>query len=270
MTNDYIVAKLNANFPGNPKKYALPTIQGVLTVFDGTNGKLLALMDSIEITVIRTGAATGVAAKYLARKNAESITICGCGPQGLISLKAILSVRALKRIWLFDINPGQRKKMFKQASSLFANLEITETDDLKEAMKASDIVVTCTTSTTPIVDVDDVRPGTFIAAVGADNGLKNEIHPRLIAGAKVITDLIEQSVTIGDVKHAIEQGYITRHHIHAELGGVVAGQKTGRANDDEIIVFDSTGIALQDVAAASIVYERALTKKIGDYFSFFT
>ncbi|HEY0739974.1 MAG TPA: ornithine cyclodeaminase family protein [Chryseosolibacter sp.] len=263
----YIVAKLNSNFPANPARHHLPTIQGVVTVFDADNGELLALMDSIAITIIRTGAATGVAAKHLARTNAESITICGCGNQGLISLQAILSVRKLIRVFLYDTNARQMQALSDEVSSLYPQLEIIQADTLRSAVKKSDIVVTCTPSTLPLIDLEDVSPGTFIAAVGADSEHKNEIHPRLVAASKVVTDLTVQSAAIGDLHHAIKKGFVALSHVHAELGEVVAGKKPGRTNDEEVIIFDSTGTALQDVAAASIVYERALAKKFGTSFN---
>ena len=268
LNRNYIVAKLNANFPMNPAKHNLPTIQGAVTVFDADNGTLLAVMDSIEITIIRTGAATGVAAKYLSKNNSDTLTICGCGNQGLISLRAILCVRQLKRLFLYDTDPLQVQNLLNQISDLASQIEIVTTPDLKSALSKSDIVVTCTPSRNPFVNVGDVRPGTFIAAVGADSEHKHEIHPKLITSAKVITDFTEQSATIGDLHHAIEQGLVTQSHVYAELGEVVAGKKTGRQDENEVIVFDSTGTALQDVAASAIVYERAVADKIGHRFCF--
>lgn len=267
LNRNYIVAKLNSNFPANPARHRLPTIQGVVTVFDADNGELLALMDSIEITIIRTGAATGVAAKYLARQNAESITICGCGNQGMISLQAILSVRNLRRVFLYDTNARQVQILSDEVSRLYPQLEIIHADNLRSAVKKSDIVVTCTPSPSPLIDLDDVSTGAFIAAVGADSEHKNEIHPRLVAASKVVTDLTVQSAAIGDLHHAIKEAFVALSHVHAELGEVVAGQRPGRTDDEEVIVFDSTGTALQDVAAASIVYERALAKKFGTSFN---
>jgi ornithine cyclodeaminase/alanine dehydrogenase-like protein (mu-crystallin family) len=110
-----------------------------------------------------------------------------------------------------------------------------------------------------------VAPGTFIAAVGADDERKQELDPRLFAGHKIVVDLLEQCAAIGDLHHALDQGLITRGDVHAELGDVVAGKKLGRASHDEIIIFDSTGTALQDVAAAALVYEKA--EQAGSHFA---
>jgi alanine dehydrogenase len=268
LNSNYIVAKMNSNFPDNPSKGNLPTIQGAVAVFNADNGALLALMDSIEITIIRTGAATGVAAKYLSKKNAKVLTICGCGNQGLISANAIVAHRDLEQVYLYDNDRKQAEKLFTRLSSVLPDIEVVCVNDLRTATKKSDIVVTCTPSKTPIIDLDDVAPGTFIAAVGTDNEDKNEIHPRLTAACKIIVDLTEQAAAFGDLHHAIKQGYVSREHVHSELGEIIAGQKTGRENDNEMILFDSTGTAIQDVAAASIVYERAVAKHLGQKFNF--
>ena len=135
-------------------------------------------------------------------------------------------------------------------------------------MLKSDICVTCTPSKNPILFKGDVRPGTFIAAVGTDNEEKNEIDADLLASCKLVTDISDQSASIGDLHHALEKGIVKRSHIHAELGEIVAGKKEGRTSDDEIILFDSTGMALQDVASAVIVYERAVREKCGFNFDF--
>jgi alanine dehydrogenase len=258
----YFVAKTNANFPDNLKNNGLPTIQGVIVVCDAANGKVLALMDSIAITVIRTGAATGVAAKYLARDDARVVTICGCGNQGRISLKALVAVRSVERVYAYDIDPTQKVE-FANAMTKELNVPVIPVDDLRVAVRQSDICVTCTTSKEPFLYKEDIKQGTFIAAVGADSENKQELHPTLVASSKLVVDLLEQSATIGELHHALECGIITRDHVHAELGEIIAHHKAGRTSDDEVIVFDSTGTALQDVAAAAIVYEKAMRSGIG-------
>jgi alanine dehydrogenase len=262
----YFVAKLNANFPDN-RKHKLPTIQGVIAVCDADNGKLLALLDSIEITVIRTGAATGVAAKYLSRKDSKIATICGCGNQGRISLRALMHVRKLETVYAYDIDADQSKKLAKELSEEL-NISIVPVDFLRNALNQSNIIITCTPSKGPFVFLEDIRPGTFIAAVGADNEDKQEIDCSLLASSKIIVDLAEQASSIGELHHAIEKGILTQADVHAELGEVIAGLKKGRTSDDEIIIFDSTGTALQDVAASAIVYEKVLATTIGTSLNF--
>ncbi len=262
LARPYFVTKVNANYPQNTKRFGLPLIQGIIVLCDGENGYPLALMDSMEITIIRTGAATGVAANYLARPDAKVATICGCGNQGRISLKAIARVRPLALAYAYDIDESQARR-FADELSEETGIEVKAVSDLAGAVAESDICVTCTPSKRYFLNREYVSPGTFIAAVGADNEEKQEIDPALMRASKVVVDLLEQCATIGDLHHAIEQGLVTKADVHAELGEVIAGRKAGRTSDEEIIIFDSTGMALQDVAAAAIVYERAIAAGMG-------
>jgi alanine dehydrogenase len=254
----YFVTKVNANFPGNGERSGLPTIQGVIALFDVDNGLPLALLDSTEITGMRTAAATAVAARHLARPDASVVTICGCGVQGRDQLRALVHVRSLRRVFAFDAQTD-RAASYAEEMSRELGLEVRAVPALEEATQASDICVTCTTSRRALLGRDHVKPGTFVAAVGADNPEKQEIDPSLLAASAVVVDLLEQCATIGDLHHALDAGVMTRADVRAELGEILVGRKRGRVTADEIIVFDSTGTALQDVAAAALVYERALT-----------
>lgn len=258
----YFAAKTNANFPQNMKRFGLPLIQGVIVLCDGESGSLLALMDSMEITILRTGAATGVAAKYLARPDAQVATICGCGNQGKVSLRALTRVRPLTRAYAFDLDEN-RARQFADELSEELRIEVKAVNDLASAVGESEICVTCTPSKHHFLNREDVSAGTFIAAVGADSQEKQELDPTLMVSNKVVVDLLEQCATIGDLHHALEKGLVTRADVHAELGEVIAGQKAGRTSKEEIIIFDSTGMALQDVAAAAIVYEKAVSSGRG-------
>lgn len=258
----YFVAKANANFPGNPKHYGLPTIQGVIIVSDAGNGRLLALMDSIEITILRTGAATAVAAKYLSAIDSKTATICGCGNQGIISLKALMKVRDIEKVFAFDIDENRIKEFGYEFAKKIEIIPTTE-NSLSVALSQSQICVTCTPSRQPFIQARDIMPGTFIAAVGADSEEKQELFSDLFLKSKIVVDLLEQCSAIGELHHALKQGQVTLANVHAELGQIIANIKPGRESGEEIIVFDSTGTALQDVAAAAIVYEKALAGGIG-------
>lgn len=236
--------KINGNFFD-----AVPRINGVIVLSDATDGKVLAVMDSIEITILRTGAATAVAAKYLARDDARTALICGCGSQGRIQARALQRVRKLDRIFAFDSNRDTAANFAEEIGA--------------EAVPApvwADIVVTCTPSRAPFLQ--NVQRGAFVAAVGADSEDKSEIAPELMRSSKVVTDVTEQCATIGDLHHAPGAA------VYAELSEIVAGNKPGRERDDEVVIFDSTGMALQDVAAAAIVYDRALAAGRGTSFTF--
>jgi len=253
---NYFVAKTNANFPENSKKNGLPTIQGVISVFDADNGKLLALMDSIEITILRTGAATVVAVKWLAKENAKTVTICGGGNQGRVSLRALMKVRQIERVFVFDIDE-LKSTQFADGLSKELHISIQAVDDLEEALGQSDICITCTPAKSFFLLNKHIVPGTFIAAVGADSEGKQELEPSLLARGKLVTDITTQCAVFGELHHAIERGLMKYTDVYAELGEIVARKKPGRISDEEIIVFDSTGTALQDIVSAAIVYEKA-------------
>lgn len=263
----YVVAKANTNFPENAQRFDLPTIQGVIIVCDGENGSPLAVLDSIDVTIKRTAAASAVAAKYLARPDSSVGTICGCGIQGRAQLRALHSVLPLKKIFAFDLDERAAKTFAAElADELKLKIEVVR--DLRDAIRQSDVCATCTPSRKFFVHKEDVPPGTFIAAVGADDEHKQEIDPALMASCKIVADSLEQCITNGDLHHAISQGLMRREKVYAELAEVVSGRKPGRTSDDEIIVFDSTGVAIEDAITAVTVYEKARATHLGTYFNF--
>ena len=250
-------AKINANFPGNPARHALPTIQGVIALFDAADGRVLALLDSIEITSQRTAAATAVAARYLAREDSGTVAICGCGEQGRSQLRALACVRPLARALAFDADAA-RAARYADEMSAELGIEVRAVRALGDETRGSDIWVTCTPARRWLLGREHVAPGAFVAAVGADNPEKQEIEPALLAASAVVADVLEQCATIGDLHHALDAGVMRREDVRAELADVVAGRVAGRRSPDEIVIFDSTGTALEDVAAAALVYERAV------------
>jgi len=267
LERSFFAAKVNANFPNNAKRFGLPLIQGVIVLADAENGSPLAVMDSMEITVQRTGAATAVAAKYLARADSKTLTICGCGNQGEVSLRALSRIFALENAFVYDIDGAQAKRF---ASNLSKELgfRVEPVDEFARAVRQSDVVVTCTPSTRYYLDREYVQPGTFVAAVGADSETKQELDPTLLAQNKTVVDMLEQCAVIGELHHALDSDLMPKEQVHAELGQVIAGTKPGRVSPEEIIVFDSTGMALQDVIAAASVYEKALLNNVGGRISF--
>ena len=267
LSRRYFATKVNGNFPENRERFRLPTIQGVIVLCDAERGSPLAVMDSREITALRTGAATAVAAKYLARRNSRTVTICGCGTQGRVQVKALSRVCRLRTVFAYDQSEGQAMRFAHELTSDL-KIPVTPVTDLAVAVRQSDICVTCTSSRQPFLNSDEVSPGTFIAAVGADNPEKQELHPNLMAKSKIVVDVLQQCAVMGDLHHALEAGVLTQADVYAELGEVVAGKKPGRESDQEIIIFDSTGMALQDVASAALLYEKAERQGCGVRFSF--
>jgi alanine dehydrogenase len=240
----FAAVKVNSNFPGNPAR-GLPTIQGAVLLYDARDGRLLAILDSIEITSKRTAAAGAVAAKHLARQGSSTMGVCGCGEQGRAQLAAIARVLPIRRVWAWDVDASRAGRFATQMSKSL-RLQVTAVREIE----AADVIVTATSAREPFLRT--VAPGTFIAAIGADNPHKSEIHPDLMAAAKIVTDLTSQAQAMGDLHHAPGAA------VHAELGEILAGRKPGRESDAEVIVFDSTGVAIQDVAAAACAYQRAV------------
>ena len=251
------------------KRRGLPRIQGVVALCDGGTGSPLAVLDSASITTLRTAAATAVAAQFLARPESATVTICGCGVQGRASLRALARVLPLTCAFAFDEDAKRAESFGREYSeaslkgeeggwrSRGGSLTVVAAASLTEALLASDVVVTCTPSKKSLFSPSFVRAGTFVAAVGADAEDKQEIDPALLASAKVVTDVTAQCAAFGDLHHAIRAGLMAPADVHAELGEIVAGKKPGRVSDDESFIFDSTGMALQDVAAAAAAFEAA-------------
>jgi len=252
----YFAAKTNANFPQNPRRFGLPTIQGTIVLADASTGVPLAIIESGSVTALRTAAATAVAASLLARRDARTATIVGCGVQGELQLAAIAAVLPLQRAWVLDADHERAESMAVRAAASLG-LRVEPAKDLRAALRESDVCVTCTPARRAFVMAADVPQGMFIAAVGADSQGKQELEPALVASATLVVDVLDQCAEIGELQHVLSAGLMTRAQVHAELADVVVRRRPGRTRVDEITVFDSSGTALEDVAAAIAVYENA-------------
>ena len=244
----YAAFKVNGNFPGNGQTHGLPTIQGGILLFDASTGSPVAVLDSIEITIKRTGAATAIAARYLARPESRTVTIFGCGVQGRIQLTAMRHEFDVRQVFLVDKDAHAAEAFASELAGQGIDVDVPIKP--KKAAFASDVIVTCTSAHAPFLGPADVRAGTFVAAIGADNPEKGEIEPALLKKARVVTDLTEQCSYMGDLHHAIEAGVMQTADVHAELGELVAGTKPGRCAPEEITLFDGSGVGIQDVAAS--------------------
>ena len=258
----YAVAKVNANLPANPAERGLPSIQGVVLLFDAATGTPLSAMDSGPLTSIRTAATSAVAAKWLALPNASRLAMIGCGVQARAHVAAMLNVRPITQIRAFDANRATAEEFCREMKTIH-HLDCQVAEDAPASARFGQVVVTSTPSQRPILDDGDVVAGTFIAAVGADSEHKQEISIPLLRSAHVIVDDLDQCTKIGDLHHAIAAGALTSSDVRASLDLVVSGRVRGRLDDSEIIVFDSTGVAIEDAAAAAIVYENAERGRVG-------
>lgn len=259
--------KINSSFFQNRATNGLPNIQGLIVLYDATDGRPLAVMESAEITIKRTGSATAVAAKYLARADARVATIVGGGIQGSIQLEALTRVRRLEKVFVYDQSVSAAETFAARVGEKL-KISVQPRADLAAAVRESDIVVTCTPSKKWIIGREMVAPGTFVAGVGADSPDKQELEPALLASSSVVTDLTEQCAHVGDLHHALAAGLMRREDVRGELGQVIIGKAPARRDAKEIIIYDATGTALQDVAAAVVVYEKAIAAGRGTTFPF--
>jgi len=268
LSRTYFALKANGSCFYNMERHGLPNIMGAILLFDGDNGFPLAIVDSIDITIKRTGAATAVAAKYLARPDSKTVTICGCGNQGRIQLKSLNEVLPLEQVYAYDVNAKMAEK-YAEEMSQDLSLPINFETDLKNAAGQSDVIVTCTPSREAFLLEDYVTPGTFVAGVGADSPDKQEIEPRLLAKNKVVVDILEQCAHVGELHHALDAGLMANKDVHGELGDVITNKVPGRTSAEEIIIYDATGTAIQDAAGAALCYEKAVNKGKGIVLNFF-
>jgi ornithine cyclodeaminase/alanine dehydrogenase-like protein (mu-crystallin family) len=258
----YAAFKVNGNFPENPRRHGLPTIQGLIVLADAVRGTPLAVMDSIEITALRTAAATAVAARRLAPPNARRATIAGCGVQGWSHARALRHVLPELELLLHDRDTERSADLAARVRSELGGAARSALE-LEAAARASEIVVTCTTARAPVLRSAWISPGALVAAVGADSPGKQELDADLVARARVVVDDLDACAAGGELQHALRAGLMSREDVAARLAEVVAGSATVRRVEHDVVVFDSTGIALEDVAAAALAYERALERGVG-------
>ena len=242
--------------PRNPVS-GLPTVMAVIVYNDPETGYPLAIMDGTDITALRTGAASAVASKYLARSNSETLGLVGAGRQAYTQLMAHATVFDLKKIKVYDIDTGAANRL----AGDFPEFNI-ETCSLKDTV-ASDIVCTLTPVREPIIMQRWVRPGTHINAVGADAPGKEELQPEILLDAKIVVDDLKQATTSGEINVPLSRGLLSPARISVTLGEVVAGMKAGRDNPEQVTVFDATGLAFEDIACAGMVYRKASSR--GDF-----
>ena len=246
--------------PDNPAR-GYPTVLAVLILNDPETAWPLAIMDATYITMIRTGAGGGVAAKYLAREDSYVVALVGCGIQARSQLDALQRIFALKTVKLYDPNPAAVKSL--RAAFSGAKYAFMPAESVKDCVTGADIVVTTTPSRKPVVMREWLYDGTHINAIGADAAGKQELHPEILKRGKVVVDDFPQAMHSGEVNVPLHDNVMREEHIYASIGEVIAGLKKGRTNNQEITVFDSTGLAIQDLASARFVYDKCVKKGLG-------
>jgi len=256
--------KVITAYRDNPTKYDLPFIQGTVLLYDAENGALLSVLDGAYITAMRTAAASGVATRYMARKDAKTLGIFGAGVQGETHLLAMCEVRDITDVKVLDIS-RQKADSFQQKMKELVDAKISIASSPREVVESSDIVVTVTTSKEPILNWEWVRQGCHINGVGSHHGPRvREVDGMTVKNSLVVVDSKEACLKeAGDLIDPIAEGLITQDHIHAELGEVVIGKKKGRLKEDDVTFFKSVGLALEDVSTALRTYELAKKRGMG-------
>jgi alanine dehydrogenase len=248
--------------PGNPAR-GLLTVMAKIILNDPDTGLEFADLDGTHITDFRTGAAGGIAAKYLARPDAKRLGLIGAGAQARTQVAAILRVRSIQEIVVFDRHREHSQGLAAELSATYG-IKARAAGEVAEAVRGQDIVVTTTPSRTPVVAREWVSPGTHINAIGADAAGKQELAPAILSAAKVVVDDWAQASHSGEINVALAQGELTPEQVYGSLGDIVAGKKPGRVTPEEITVFDSTGLIIQDLALGVAVYQRAKERGLGE------
>lgn len=246
--------------PDNRQR-GLPTVMGVVVLNSTQTGEPLVIMDGTLLTDMRTGAAGGVAAKHLARKDSHVVGMVGVGDQARTQLLALSKVMDIQEVKLFCRNMAHCDHFEKDMSHVM-NCEFLKKEKIQDVCDC-DILVTTTPVREPLVMSEWVQEGTHINAIGADAKGKEELDPGLLLRARIVVDDLVQASHSGEVNVPLSKGMITAKDICCELGEIVAGIRPGRQSDDEITVFDSTGLAVQDMVTANMVYRKALEQGIG-------
>lgn len=244
--------------PDNPK-LNLPSVGAVIVLNDAKTGAPLSLMDGTYITGMRTGAAGAVAAKYLSKKGAKTLGVVGAGRQALFQIAATAGVLKLESILVYDVNEKNVETLAKELKEIGINIK----KGSLEEVSMQDILTTTTPSRSPIIKNEWIQPGTHINAIGADAEGKEELEPEILKRAKIVIDDWAQASHSGEINVPVAKGIIKKEDIIASLGEIVAGIKKGRQNDQEITVFDSTGLAIQDLFTAEMVFLKAKEKGLG-------
>ncbi|MEM2989225.1 MAG: alanine dehydrogenase [Candidatus Bathyarchaeia archaeon] len=258
------VKVVNAH-PDNRTKRGLPTVMAIIILIEPESGFPLAVMGGTAITAFRTGAAGGIAAKYLAKRGPHTIALVGAGAQARTQLLALLALYGRLgevRIWGW---PADTRDAFlaEMGPLCEGRAELTPADDLRRAVENADIIVTATPSRKPLVADGWVSEGAHINCIGADAPGKQELDPAILRRARIVVDDWEQASHSGEINVPISKGLLGKGDVWAELGEIVAGLKPGRESDREVTVFVSTGLAIQDAVTANLVYRKALERGLG-------
>jgi len=262
---DISAVKIVNVHPENRTRYGLPTVMAIIILVNPKNGAPVAIMGGTWATDMRTGAAGGIAAKYLAKKDSKVVGLVGAGAQARTQLMGLISLyEKLEEVKVWSRTEKTREAYAAEMKSVYGNAaKIVPVKSAKDAVEGADIVVTTTPSREPIVPNDWVEPGMHFNCIGADAPGKQELDPAILTRAKIVVDDWEQASHSGEINVPLTGGIITKQNVWGEICEIVAGLKPGRTSPNEITVFTSTGLAVQDAVTADLAYKKALAKRLG-------
>jgi ornithine cyclodeaminase/alanine dehydrogenase-like protein (mu-crystallin family) len=250
---------------GNAEK-SMPVIHAVYSLYNAKTGQTVAVMDGEYLTAVRTGAASGLATKLLAKVDAKVLAVFGAGVQSRTQAEAVCSVRSIEEIHVFDIDQS-KAELFAIEMSAMLDVHVHSQSELS-VLETVDVICTATTSNDPLFDDALLSPGVHINGVGSYTPEMCEIPHETIKRSKLVADSVSAClVEAGDIIQPLEKGIITEENIYGEIGEIILGTKKGRSSDDEITVFKSVGNAVQDVAAAAVIMQNADKLNLGSYFN---
>lgn len=250
--------KVSPGFFDNPR-LGLPSLNGMMMLLSAHTGLLDALLlDNGYLTAVRTAAAGAVAARWLSRKNSRSVALIGAGEQAALQLQALRLVRPIEEVRIWARDPA-KSEVFAAELGYDSKLATHACQSIEEAINGVDIAVTCTPSREPLITAAHLHPGLHITAMGSDAEHKNEIAPQALAQVdRYVADRLSQTRVLGELHHALNANVISDESVFAELGQIIAGQRSGRTDDRQITLCDLTGTGAQDTAIANLAFERAI------------
>ena len=256
-------------YKDNPSMHGLPATLATIVLMDSRTGQTLAVMDGGYITAMRTGAVTGLATKYLARDDAVIAGVMGSGVQARTQLWGMASGANIEQALVFSLDPPDAQRTFADDASEMLGIPVQLAHSGKDLVRGVDVLSLATTATTPIIDADWVRPGLHINGIGSHAVGVREIDTATMVRSKLVCDNVEACLAeAGDVQIPIEEGAMTADDIYGEIGEMITGAKPGRESDEEVTIFKSVGLSIQDISAAHYVYRRALEEGAGTEFAF--
>ncbi len=249
--------KAGGYWPKNLETQGIINHQSTVFLFDPDTGRAKAMVGGNLLTALRTAAASSVSIKHLAREDSRTMGMIGAGHQATFQLRSALEQRDFEKVIGWNLHPEMLSNLKAVADESGLPFEAVELDDMRNA----DVIISITSSFDAILGADQIAPGTHIACMGTDTKGKQEMSPEVLARATVFTDEVAQSISIGEAQHAVGQGLLSENDIY-QIGAVINGAHAGRAGDDEITLFDGTGVGLQDLAVAAAVVDLAIAKGV--------